>query len=217
MMEILKKLNINSNNIVLYETAFTHTSYSNEHKSVEHYEKLEFLGDAVIDLIISDYLYNLHTLEEGEMTKIRASYVCENALATYAIDLEFPKYIRVGSGEDFSENHTVLADIFEAFTGAMYLDLGYSKTKEIILKIIVPYIEKKISFLEDYKSKLQELVQTFKKSVEYRIVKEEGPSHNKKFTCEVLLDNVVMGRGISSSKKASEQQAAKDALRKQAL
>lgn len=212
-MEILDKLKIKPNDIELYKTAFTHTSYSNEN-DCESYERLEFLGDAVLELIISDYLYNEKYLEEGTMTKMRASYVCEEACSTYSKDLGFLEYVRLGSGE-LEANTTILADVFESFVGATYLDQGFDFTNKLVLSIIVKYINKNVDFLHDYKSELQELVQTYKKSVIYEIIDEKGPAHDKIFTCQVLVDGIVMGRGIGSSKKSAEQKAAKVALSKQ--
>ena len=211
-IEILKKKNIQSN-LDLYKRALTHTSYSNEN-NVESYERLEFLGDAVLELIMSDYLYNERHLEEGTMTKMRASYVCEEACATYSKELGLDQNILLGSGEA-SANTTILADVFESFVGAMYLDQGFSYTKDFVLGTILPYSDAKVDFLHDYKSELQELVQTVRKSVSYEIIDEKGPAHDKTFLCQVLVDNIVMGTGSGSSKKAAEQEAAKMALKKQ--
>ena len=216
-MKIFKTLNFNPTNINLYYEAFTHTSYSNENPSFTSYERLEFLGDAVLEFIISDYLYKERHLPEGVMTKMRARYVCEEALATYAHDLKFEQDIKLGGCEaETGPNNTILADVFEAFVAAMYLDMGLNETKEIVLKIIVKYIDKNIDFLHDYKSILQELVQTDKKSVVYEIVNEEGPAHNKKFECVVKVDGHILGKGSGTSKKAAEQEAARIALTKQA-
>jgi len=212
-MEILNKLNINPKDKKIYQTAFTHTSYSNEYPDCDNYERLEFLGDAVLEIIISDYLYKEKHLEEGTMTKMRASYVCELACATYAKDLGFQNIIRLGSGET-EPNDTILADVFEAFIGATYLDQGFEFTKKLFLGIITPYIKKQADFLHDYKSELQELVQTVKKSVTYEVIDEQGPAHNKTFTCIVKVDDIVMGKGYGSSKKSAEQMAAKEALSK---
>ena len=140
-MQILKELNISPNNLSLYKTAFTHTSYSNEHINCESYERLEFLGDAVLELIISDYLYNERHLEEGTMTKMRSSYVCEEACATYSKELGFDKYIYLGSGET-EASITILADVFESFIGATYLDQGFAFTSKLVLNIITKYINK---------------------------------------------------------------------------
>ncbi|MBQ6495374.1 MAG: ribonuclease III [Bacilli bacterium] len=213
-MDILNKLNIKPKNIDLYQQAFTHTSYSNEHDDSESYERLEFLGDAVLELIISDYLFNEKALEEGIMTKMRASYVCEEACATYSRELKFTNYIRLGSGE-IEANETILADVFESFVGATYLDQGFLFTKEMVLKIITKYMNKGTDFLHDYKSELQELVQTVKKSVIYETINEQGPAHDRVFTCQVKVDNLIMGVGTGSSKKQAEQEAAKVALSKQ--
>lgn len=213
-MEILDKLGLNVKSEALYIQAFTHTSYSNEHLECESYERLEFLGDAVLEVIISDYLFNEKHLEEGTMTKMRASYVCEAACCTYAKKLGLDQFIRLGSGE-VEANTTIMADVFESFIGAMYLDQGLDITKEIVLNIIREFIDNKVDFLHDYKSELQELVQTVRKNVRYEIVNEKGPAHDKIFTCQVRVDDIVMGMGSGSSKKAAEQEAAKEALAKQ--
>ncbi len=221
MEELFNKLGVKPNNLKLYNTAFSHSSYVNENNLKADYERLEFLGDAVLELISSDYLYNNMNVEEGDMTKIRASYVCENACYQYAYDLGFSKYIKVGHGEEEDGGKykkVILADIFEAFIGAMYLDQGFIKTKEVISKVIVPYIENpKIIFFSDYKSVLQEYTQTDKRSLKYVLVDEEGPSHDKTFTTVVMIDDITYGKGIGSSKKESEQEAAKDALNRLAI
>ena len=214
-MELLDKLNIETSNNELYLQALTHTSYANENNGVESYERLEFLGDAVLELIISDYLYNEKHLKEGTMTKMRASYVCEAACSAYAKDMELDKYIMLGSGEVVA-NTTIIADVFEAFVAATYLDKGIDFTRDLIMKVIIKYINDNIDFLHDYKSELQELVQTVRKSVCYEVINEEGPAHDKTFTCQVLVDDIVMGVGRGSSKKQAEQEAARIALSKQA-
>ena len=213
-MKVFNKLDINPTNMNLYTTAVTHSSYTNENPSYPDYERLEFLGDAVLEIIISEYLYKERKLEEGVMTRMRASYVCEEACATYAKEIGLDKDIKIGSGEEV--NQTILADVFEAFVAALYLDQGFDFTTKFVLDIIIPYIDREVDFLHDYKSTLQELVQTVKKSVIYEVVDEEGPPHNKIFTSVVKIDGITMGMGTGSSKKASEQEAAKDALSKQA-
>lgn len=218
MKELFDKLSISPNNMNLYNTAFSHSSYVNENHMKSDYERLEYLGDAVVELVISDYLYNKKDVNEGEMTKLRASYVCENALYEYAKDLEMFKYIKVGHGEENDGGRfkkVIMADIFEALMGAIYLDLGFDIVKKVILDIMVPYIENpNIMFFSDYKSVLQEYVQTYQKSLEYELINEEGPAHNKKFTTIVKIDDIKYGEGIASSKKESEQEAAKNALEK---
>ena len=216
MDELFKKLDIKPKSDKIYKTAFSHSSYVNENNLKSDYERLEFLGDAVLELISSDYLYNNLDIEEGDMTKLRASYVCEDACFKYASDLGFSNYIMVGHGEEKDGGRfkkVILADIFEAFIGALYLDQGFNKTKEIVLKILVPYIENpNISFFSDYKSVLQEYTQTDRRSLKYILTNEEGPAHDKKFTTVVMIDDIKFGTGIGSSKKESEQEAARDAL-----
>ena len=214
MKELFTRLEIEPKNIDLYKLAFSHSSYVNEKHLKADYERLEFLGDAVLELIMSDYLYKERHLEEGTMTKMRSSYVCEEACATYSTDLGFKDYILLGSGES-EATVPILADVFESFVGATYLDQGFAFTNEFVLKVITKYINKGIDFLHDYKSELQELVQTVKKSVVYEVIDEKGPAHDKTFTCQVKVDDVVMGKGTGTSKKNAEQAAAKVALSKQ--
>ena len=216
-MKIFKRLDFSPTNINLYYQAFTHTSYSNENPSFVSYERLEFLGDAILEFIVSEYLYKERHLEEGVMTKMRAGYVCEEALATYARELHFEDDIKLGGCEsEFGPNDTIMADVFEAFVAALYLDMGIDVTKDFVLKIVTKYIDKNVDFLHDYKSTLQELVQTGKKSVVYELVGESGPAHNKTFVARALVDGIVLGEGKGSSKKGAEQMAAKEALSKQA-
>lgn len=216
MEKLLERLNIEYKNLSLYEQAFTHTSYAYEHNLSYSYETLEFLGDAIVDLVVSDYLYKVNKYSEGEMTKIRASYVCENALSLFADDLGFSNYIKVGRGEYKSggtHKKAILADVFEAFIAAIYLDLGFEVAKEVAYKIIVPYIENPdVLLFNDYKSALQEAVQTNQKSVIYEVTEEFGPSHDKTFKVVVKVDDIVFGEGIGSSKKEAEQDAARKAL-----
>jgi ribonuclease-3 len=216
MEELFERLKIKPKNIELYKTAFSHSSYVNEHKVKNDYERLEFVGDAVLDLVIADYLYNNYKETEGEMTKLRASYVCENANYAYSEGLGLENYILVGNGEKESGlKKAIVADIFEALMGAIYIDLGYATARNTILRIIVPYIENpNITFFSDYKSSLQEMVQTSQKSLEYNLIDESGPAHDKRFTVEVKIDNIVYGVGTGTTKKEAEQEAAKKALDK---
>ena len=217
MKELFDRLNIKPKNLELYTTAFSHSSYVNENHIKSDYERLEFLGDAVLELVASDYLYKTKTLNEGEMTKLRASYVCENACYEYSKDLNLSKYIKVGHGEEIDGGRykkVILADIFEALMGAIYLDLGFSTAKRVIDSIVIPYVEDpNILFFSDYKSALQEYVQTKQKSLEYEVVLEQGPAHNKLFTTVVKIDGIIYGKGSAGSKKESEQEAARDALK----
>ena len=221
MEELFKRLNIEPKDMSLYKNAFSHSSYVNEHKAKNDYERLEFLGDAVLDLVVADYLYTHYKETEGEMTKVRASYVCENANYCYATGLGLSKYILVGHGEHKAGGNlkkAIVADIFEALMGAIYIDLGFSTVRNVILKVVVPYIENpNVTFFSDYKSSLQEYVQTEQKSLEYKLVNEEGPAHDKRFTVDVVIDSIVYGTGIGTSKKEAEQEAAKVALNKLAV
>ncbi len=216
-MELLKKLNIKPNNISLYETAFSHTSYANENNS-SSYERLEFLGDAVLELLMSDYLYKTKNISEGDMTKMRAHYVCETALYEYSNKLGLNEYLKLGKGESESGGKyrkAIVSDIFESFLGAIYLDQGIEVAKKFFNDNVVPFIKNhQIDFFDDYKSALQEFVQTDKRSLEYRLINESGPAHNKEFTVEVFVGGISYGKGIAHSKKAAEQMAAKDALKK---
>ncbi len=216
-MELLEKLDIKPKNFSLYETAMTHTSYANEH-GLESYERLEYLGDAVLELLMSDYLYKTKNISEGEMTKLRAHYVCETALYEYSTKLGLNNYLKLGKGEAESGGKyrkAVVSDIFESFLGAIYLDQGFETAQKFFLTHVIPYIENhEVDFFADYKSVLQEFVQTDKRSLEYKVVSETGPAHNKEFTVEVMIDNIVYGSGTAHSKKAAEQEAAKDALAK---
>ena len=218
MEKLFDILGIKPKNLSNYEKAFIHTSYAYENDLSYSYERLEFLGDAIVDLAVSDYLYTNKNYTEGEMTKIRASYVCENALYEYANDLGFSNYLKLGNGELLSgglHKKAILADTFEALIAAIYLDLGFKKAKEVALKIIVPYIEdKNIRFFSDYKSELQETVQDVQKNLVYELVKEEGPAHDRSFVINVKIDDIVYGTGIGHSKKEAEQEAAKSALKK---
>ena len=215
-MEFLENLGTKIRNKKLLEIALTHSSYANEHKNKESYERLEFLGDAVLEVVISDYFYNNTNHKEGTMTKLRANYVCEKALATYSKNLGMDKYIKLGHGQIHNLNDTIIADVFEAVIGAIYIDLGFLEAKRYINEIIIPYINKEIDFNIDYKTKLQEWVQTDKRSVEYEIINEEGESHKKRFEVVAKIDGIIYGRGKGSSKKEAEQMAALDAYKKSA-
>ena len=218
-MKSIEEYNIDLNN-ELIKRAFTHSSYVNETKKGEDYERLEFLGDKVLDFLVSEYLYVNEHLHEGEMTKLRANYVCENALYEYSKELGLNNYLRLGKGEEASggrDRKAVVADIFEAFLAATYLTYGLEKAKEIVYDVVIKAIENNENyFLHDYKSVLQEMLQADKQGAEYVVVNEEGPAHNKTFTTVVKIDGVILGEGTAGSKKESEQEAAKDALSKMA-
>lgn len=216
MKQKLIEYGIDIKNDELLLNALTHSSYSNEHET-PNYERLEFLGDAVLQLITSEYFFLNTSYNEGDMSKIRASYVCEEALYNYAQDIELEKYIRVGHGQEKNINATIIADVFESLLAVIYLENGLDVVKEFVLNLILPYIEKNVQFIHDYKSLLQEMVQTDKRSLDYVLVDETGPAHEKTFTIEVRIDGMIYGRGIGKSKKEAEQNAARDAYQRAAL
>lgn len=214
-MKFLDDYQIKINNEELLLAGLTHSSYAHEHHD-PNYERLEFLGDAIIQLIISEYLY-LHTaFNEGDMSKKRAAFVCEHAFFQYATDLGIIPYIRVGKGQLKNINETIIADVFESTMAAIYLDQGINAVKKILNRVVIPYIKKNAVFLDDYKSMLQELVQTTKRSLTYNVIKETGPAHKKIFEVEVMVGDIRFGIGQGKSKKEAEQNAAFDAWQKQA-
>lgn len=212
-MKCLEKMGIEIKNKELLETALTHSSYSNEH-NCDNYERLEYLGDAILESVTSEYLYLNTDYSEGEMTKIRANYVCEKALATYSKKMGIDRYIRLGHGQIHNLNDTIIADVFEAVAASIYLDQGYEVVKKYLQDIIVPFIKEGWDFNTDYKTKLQEAVQTNKKSLEYVLIREYGEAHDKTFEMAVKIDDIIYGKGIGKSKKEAEQNAALDALNK---
>ena len=214
MKNLFSKYGVTIKDEKLLKEALTHSSYSNEHGGT-CYERLEYLGDAVLEIVCSEYLYKNTNNPEGEMSKLRSLYVCENALYEYSKSINLKDYILLGNGID-EANKTIIADVFEAVMAVIYLESGLSTVKKLFNSLIVPHIESHDDFLMDYKSLLQESVQTVKKSVTYRLVEESGPAHLKKFKVEVIIDGLVFGVGEGSTKKSAEQQAAKDAYMKRA-
>ena len=205
----------------ILDRALTHASYANENNT-ESNERLEFIGDAVLDLMMGEYLYEKYPDQaEGFLTKTRAKNVCESALVEYAKACHLKQYLRLGKGEEKSggRNRTALqADAFEALIGAVYIDKGYRECFKIFNKVVVPLVEEeRPDDFVDYKSYLQELVQSDKRSLEYRIVNEFGPSHDKTFVTRVYMDDILMGEGTGKTKKDSEQNAAEMALKKLAI
>jgi len=204
-------------------TAITHSSYANERKTkkIKYNERIEFLGDSVLSLVISEYLYKMYPdLPEGELTVTRAKIVCENSLSKGAIDIGLGNFLLLGKGEELSGGRnkiSILSDAFEALIGAIYLDGGFNTAREFILKymenIIKSCVEGKIFY--DFKTQLQEIVQqNGEQHISYNVVDESGPDHNKAFVTEVRINDVITGHGKGHSKKESEQNAAKDALNK---
>ena len=221
MNKLAEFFNLEFDNPSLLETALTHSSYANEH-NCESNERLEFIGDAVLDLMMGKYLYEkFPKFNEGNLTKTRAKNVCESALVEYAKACDLKKYLLLGKGEEKSggRNRTALqADAFEALTGAVYMDKGFLECYKIFDKVVIPLVEeeREDNFV-DYKSYLQELVQSDKRSLEYKIVEEIGPSHNKTFVTRVYMDQILMGEGSGKTKKEAEQHAAEMALKKLAI
>ena len=213
-MDFLEARGITIKNNDLLMQALTHTSYSNEH-GVPSYERLEFLGDAVLELATSEYFYLHSNGKEGEMTKVRASYVCEEALFEYSNSIGLTPHIRVGNGVD-QNTQSIVADCFESVLAVIYLEHGFSVAKKYALNIIAPYVEENVKFYTDSKSYLQEMVQMDKGTIEYKIINETGPQKNKTYEVEVYVDNIKYGTGVGRNKKEAEQNAARDAIDKMA-
>ncbi len=203
----------------LLERALTHSSYANENKGSDgSNERLEFLGDSVLSIIVAEHIFlNYRNLPEGELTKIRASLVCENALHEFSQELKLGEFLKLGKGEQQNGGATrpsILADAFEAVLAAIYLDGGIEPAKRHVLR----FVDKKLGCMQtvafkDYKTVLQEVIQQNpEEKLEYVLVDEKGPDHAKIFTVEVHLNSNVIGRGTSGSKKRAEQEAAKQAL-----
>lgn len=222
LKQLQQKLHIQFNNRQLLKQAFTHASYVNEHRFNQHQdnERLEFLGDAVLELTVSEQLYRQYpNRPEGELTKLRASIVCEPSLVKFAVGLDFGRYVLLGKGEELTGGRTrpaLLADVFESFIGALYLDQGLEAVRSFLEQHIFPHILLQGKLLiNDYKTELQELTQQHNMGVlEYRIVEERGPAHEREFVAEVHMGSERLGAGAGRSKKEAEQQAAAVALRK---
>lgn len=219
MQELEKLIDYKFKNRNLLTTALTHSSFANElHDGTKYNERLEFLGDSVLSIIVSDYIYlNCPHLPEGELTKLRASLVCEKSLCVYARQVHLGSYIRLSKGERRTgggDRPSILADAFEALIAAIYLDGGIEPAKKFVLRFVIPDIENpKPKKFKDYKTCLQEIIQKNpEERLEYVLVKETGPDHDKHFVVEVHLNSNVIGKGGGRSKKEAEQQAAREAL-----
>nr|WP_048571164.1 ribonuclease III [Clostridium cylindrosporum] len=208
-------------NIDFLDKALTHSSFANQFglKYDEHNERLEFLGDSILSMVVSEYLYKKYkNKQEGKLTRIRAAVVCEPSLADISRSLKVNKYIRIGKGEELSggrEKDSLLADACEAIIAAIYLDRGIEEARKFILKNLEPKVESigENYNYRDFKSRLQEYVQkSLLVPIRYSVVKEYGPPHDKTFEVEVFLEEKSSGRGVGKSKKEAEQGAAKDAL-----
>lgn len=217
--ELESKIGYTFKNRKLLKIALTHSSFANESGGrYVSYERLEFLGDSVLGIITSDYIFRTFpNLPEGELTKLRATLVCEKQLCVFSQELGLKKFIKLSRGERhcMGQNRpSILADVFEAICAAIYLDSGMEEAKNFVLKFIVPAVKNpKIQNAKDYKTDLQEIVQKNPgETIEYVLIKEEGPDHDKKFTVEAKISNNPVGRGSGKSKKEAEQHAAKAAL-----
>lgn len=217
MEQLQNNLGYHFKNPALLARALTHSSYANERRvDTGDNERLEFLGDSVLGFITAEYLFANHRdFPEGELTKLRAYAVCEKSLFSYAEEIGLGHYLKLGKGEERTGGRTrpsVLSDAFEAVIAAIYLDGGIDEAKKFVLRFVVPYVEAKPTF-KDYKTMLQEVVQKNQgETLEYVLVSETGPDHDKCFTVEVHLNSNVIGRGVGGSKKKAEQNAAKEAL-----
>ena len=220
MKTLEERLGYQFKNRSLLENALTHSSYANEHRDlgISSNERLEFLGDSVLGMVVADHLYREHpNMPEGELTRTRAAMVCEGSLFEVARGLELGKYLRLGKGEDSGggrERPSILADATEAVLAAVYLDGGIAQARRLIRTLILGN-EEEMSASRDYKTALQELIQkTSGQRLTYRLVGEEGPDHAKRFSVEVELNGVTVGAGEGRTKKAAEQNAAKAAIAK---
>ena len=204
--------------VSLLKTALTHSSYANEAgKGTKYNERLEFLGDSVLSLIVSEYLFEAFpNMPEGELTKLRAALVCEKSLANFSQKLGVGDFLLLGNGEENSGGRTrpsILADAFEAVLAALYLDSDMNRAREYVLGFVKEALKESKPSFKDYKTMLQEIIQQNREeSVRYHLVGEYGPDHNKRFVVEVHLNSNVIGHGEGRSKKEAEQQAAKEAL-----
>ena len=205
-------------NPVFLEVALTHSSYANEVKhQLKYNERQEFLGDAVLSIIVSDYLFNNYTVPEGELTKLRAAIVCEKALDVMANKIHLGEYLRLGRGEEMTGGRTrpsIIADAFEALIAAIYLDSGIESARAFVLPFVTEMLEHEDSLsFKDYKTILQEIIQQNpEEKLVYKLVGEKGPDHDKRFVVDVMLTSNVIGKGEGRSKKNAEQMAAKEAL-----
>lgn len=216
---LAKEINVKYKDVSIYFLAFTHSTYANEHK-IKCNERLEYIGDAILDFLVGEFLYNNYpNLPEGELSKKRANYVNEEANKQYALALGLDKLLMLGKGEEKQGGRSkpsILGNLFEAFLGAVYIDnKSVNEVRKILAKVVFPKILGSTDYLIDYKSKLQELIQSEnRKTVNYVVIKEEGPSHDKKYTVGVYFEEMKLGEGVGKSKKEAEQDSAKHALEK---
>ena len=219
-MEVLqKKLDYKFKNVKLLENALNHSSYANEVRGgITSNERLEFLGDSVLSVIVASYLFeNFKTIPEGELTKLRASLVCEKSLCAFSREIGVGEFLHLGKGEEKGggrERDSILADAFEAVLAAIYLDGGMKNAEKFVLRFILPELSHRDDeVFKDYKTALQEIIQRNpEENVSYHLTGESGPDHDKVFEVEVHLNSNVIGKGRGKNKKQAEQMAAKEAL-----
>ncbi len=219
MNDLQKNMGYTFRDPALLRTALTHSSYANEtKKGTKCNERLEFLGDSVLSVIVAEYLFKTYpNMPEGELTKLRAALVCEKSLAEFSEELAVGKFLLLGNGEESSGGRTrpsILADAFEAILAALYLDSNMETARAYVLKFVKNALSVRQNLpFKDYKTVLQEIIQQNKEeSVRYVLVDEYGPDHDKHFVVEVHLNSNIIGRGEGRSKKEAEQHAAKEAL-----
>ena len=219
LTKIEEAIGVKFNNVTLLQTALTHSSYAKQFKDAQYNERLEFLGDSVLQLCITQYLFiNYENKSEGELTKIRSLIVCENSLYNVARKINLSEFIRMSRGEELTggrERISIQADAVEAVLAAIYLDRGIEEANKFILEKFMDIINKAIQnkIILDFKTKLQEFLQVNGEvNINYELLKYEGPPHHRKFFVSVFVSNKEMGKGIGYSKKEAEQNAAKEAL-----
>ncbi len=220
MESLEKRLDYKFNNIKLLKNALVHSSYANEKRGNTHSnERLEFLGDSVLSVIVAEHIFNKYpNMPEGELTKLRASLVCEKSLCALSRELCIGEHLLLGKGEDKNggrERDSILADAFEAVLAAIYIDGGITAAKKHILNTVLRDLDNHTDedVFKDYKTVLQEIIQRNpEENVSYILIDEKGPDHNKVFTVEVHLNSNVIGTGSGKSKKQAEQMAARQAL-----
>jgi len=218
LSELENKTGRKFQNIEYLRTAVTHSSYANERgRDTPYNERQEFLGDSVLSVIVSDYLYRSTYLSEGDLTKLRAILVCEKSLCGFARSISLGSYMLLGRGEENTggtDRPSILADAFEAVIAAVYLDGGIEAARSFVIPFIETALEtERKKSLDDYKTLLQEIVQKNpQETLQYVLVDESGPAHDRRFEVEVRLNSNVVGHGVGKSKKAAEQLAAKEAL-----
>ncbi len=219
MARLQETIGYHYKDINLLRGALTHSSYANERgRDIQCNERLEFLGDAVLSIVVSDYIYRRNAdIPEGELTKLRASLVCERSLCEFAGKIGLGQAMLLGHGEELTggrERPSILADAFEALLASIYLDGGMEEARRFVLSFVIPQLDREhIGAFKDYKTMLQEVIQQNREeTISYRLAGESGPDHDKRFTVEVRLNSNVIGHGTGRSKKEAEQQAAREAL-----